>query len=74
MTTQTTAIDRAQPQAIGQTGNQPMNSPVSYRPNADVFETDDAFIISADYRNGVVIIHLPRRQEARPRRIEVRNG
>jgi HSP20 family protein len=136
MTNQTTAIDRSQPQAIEQTGQSPVNSPVSFRPVSDVFETDEAFFISADmpgtssdaidlcvegqtltvharvqprydsnarawlgeygvgdfrrafrigenvdteridadYQNGVLTIRLPKHQDARPRRIEVRGG
>ena len=46
----------------------------NYRRSFRLGEGFDASLISADYRHGVLTIHVPRLAAVRPRRIEVRTA
>jgi HSP20 family molecular chaperone IbpA len=48
--------------------------PVAYVRSFHVEERIDAERVSADYKNGVLTVHLPKSSASKPRRIEVRAG
>src|SRR5262245_23261329 len=47
---------------------------VTYVRSFHVEERIDADRVSADYKNGVLTVHLPKSSASRPRRVEVRAG